>query len=194
MHALSQQLLTLSRMAPEAGIQNPARVKLAKQASDVAIMLAPDAIAKNTELELLTPDSPAEIIGNPTAISILMRNLVDNAIRYCPENSFIKIDIQETPNRTILTVTDNGPGIPKDLRERVFERFYRMMGTKASGTGLGLGIVLQITKLHKADIDLLEPDNHPGLVVKIAFPNTRVNKQLTIISRQTHAITCLSNQ
>ena len=159
-------------MAPEAGIQNPVPVKLSRQASDVAAMLAPEAITKNIDLELASPNSDATIIGNPTAINILIRNLVDNAIRYTPVNSFVKIDIQETSHHVILQVIDNGPGIPKNLRERVFERFYRMIGNKASGTGLGLGIVLQITKLHKATIDLLEPKEHGGLEVKITFPKT----------------------
>jgi two-component system, OmpR family, sensor histidine kinase QseC len=168
---LVQQLLTISRMAPEAGIQNPVRVKLASQASDIAAMLVPDAIAKNTEIELISHDSKAEIIGNPTAISILMRNLLDNAIRYSPEKSLITIEILEDHDKgkVILQVSDNGPGIPKELRERVFERFYRMIGNKASGTGLGLGIVLQIIKLHKADIELLKPKEHDGLIVKISF-------------------------
>ncbi len=167
---LIQQLLTLSRMAPEAGIQNPSSVILSRQASDVAAMLAPEAIAKNIELELASPNHEAVIIGNPTAINILIRNLVDNAIRYTPTDSFVKISIEENQKSVILHVIDNGPGIPKNLRERVFERFYRMMGNKASGTGLGLGIVLQITKLHKATIELLEPENHKGLEVKITFP------------------------
>ncbi|MAR83348.1 MAG: two-component sensor histidine kinase [Legionellales bacterium] len=169
---LIQQLLTLSRMAPEAGIQNPVPVKLSRQASDVAAMLAPEAITKNIDLELASPNSDATIIGNPTAINILIRNLVDNAIRYTPVDSFVKIDINESANHVILQVIDNGPGIPKNLRERVFERFYRMIGNKASGTGLGLGIVLQITKLHKATIELLEPKDHGGLEVKITFPKT----------------------
>tara|TARA_B100001093_G_C26843265_1_gene1021592 strand:- start:1176 stop:2534 length:1359 start_codon:yes stop_codon:yes gene_type:complete len=169
---LIQQLLTLSRMAPEAGIQNPSPVKLSRQASDVAAMLAPEAITKNIDLELLAPNSDATIIGNPTAINILIRNLVDNAIRYTPVDSFVKIDIKETSSNVILQVIDNGPGIPQNLRERVFERFYRMIGNKASGTGLGLGIVLQITKLHKATIELLEPKDHSGLEVKITFPKT----------------------
>ena len=157
-------------MAPEAGIQNPSSVILSRQASDVAAMLAPEAIAKNIELELASPNHEAVIIGNPTAINILIRNLVDNAIRYTPTDSFVKISIEENQKSVILRVIDNGPGIPKNLRERVFERFYRMMGNKASGTGLGLGIVLQITKLHKATIELLEPKNHKGLEVKITFP------------------------
>jgi two-component system sensor histidine kinase QseC len=164
-----QQLLTLSRMDPEASIQDPQAVNLAQQAAEVAAQLAPEAIAKNIELELLNPDSKASIMGNPTAIHILLRNLVDNAIRYSPENSFVKINIEENNNEVILTVMDNGPGIPEELRERVFERFFRVSGTKTTGSGLGLGIVMQIVKLHKAKIELLTPAHSHGLTVKITF-------------------------
>lgn len=164
-----QQLLTLSRMDPEASIHDPQAVNLAHQAAEVAAQLAPEAIAKNIELELLTPDSKATIMANPTAIHILLRNLVDNAIRYSPENSFVKINIEENNDEVTLTVMDNGPGIPEELRERVFERFFRVSGTKTTGSGLGLGIVMQIVKLHKAKIELLTPEHSHGLTVKITF-------------------------
>lgn len=165
-----QQLLTLSRMDPEANIQKPVPIVLAKQVVDVAAQLAPEAIAKNIDLELLAPESNATIIGNATAINILIRNLVDNAIRYSPENSFTKIDIQETNDHVILSVIDNGPGIPEEMRERVFERFFRIAGTQTTGTGLGLGIVLQIAKLHHAQIKLLTPVSGVGLEVQVIFP------------------------
>ncbi|EKD92314.1 MAG: sensor protein QseC, partial [uncultured bacterium] len=99
-------------------------------------MLAPDAITKNIELELLTPDSPSVIKGNAIAIGILIRNIVDNAIRYSPENSTVQIDIQENDQQVILTIRDNGPGIPEALRKRVFERFFRVIGTQSTGSGL----------------------------------------------------------
>ncbi len=168
-----QQLLTLSRMDPEANIAEPVPINLARQAADIAAQLAPEAIAKNIDLELLAPDHSATIMGNPTAISILLRNLVDNAIRYTQENSYVKIDVQETPTTVTLLVIDNGPGIPEELRERVFERFYRVSGTKTTGSGLGLGIVMQISKLHNADINLNTPKEGTGLEVEVIFPKPR---------------------
>lgn len=167
-----QQLLTLSRMDPQDHIKDPAPVVLAKQAMEVAALLAPEAIAKNIELELLTPDCKATLNSNPTFIAILIRNLVDNAIRYSYEGGYVRINIEEDNKHIYLSVTDNGPGIPEELRERVFERFFRVIGNKTTGSGLGLGIVSQIVKLHDADIALETPENGKGLRVKITFPKS----------------------
>jgi two-component system, OmpR family, sensor histidine kinase QseC len=168
-----QQLLTLSRMDPEAEINEPTEINLAKQCSEIAAVLAPEAIAKNIDLELLTPTNTATIIGNATSIGILIRNLVDNAIRYTQENSFVKIKVSQTADTVTLHVIDNGPGIPEELRQRVFERFYRVIGNKTTGSGLGLSIVSQIAKLHRADIKLETPENGVGLEVQVIFPRKK---------------------
>ena len=165
-----QQLLTLSRMAPETGVNEPVEVKLGRVTSEVAALLAPEAIANNIDLELLAGESDALVWGNPTAISILVRNLVDNAIRYSDDGGYVKINIFDDEKTVTLSVEDNGPGIPEDMREQVFERFYRIPGAQATGSGLGLGIVMQIAKLHDAEIKLLTPPSGEGLEVHIVFP------------------------
>lgn len=165
-----QQLLTLSRMVPEATINEPALMDLSKEATEIAAQLAPEAIAKNIDLELISTDEPPMIIGNSTAIGILIRNLVDNAIRYSPPESQISIMIEKNSEQVILRVVDNGPGIPEELRERVFERFFRVIGNQATGSGLGLSIVLQIARLHHATIELKTPANGKGLDFQIHFP------------------------
>lgn len=164
-----QQLLTLSRMDPEASFMNPERIQLGRLATEVAALLAPEAIAKNIDLELVNPESEAVILGNPTYISILIRNLVDNAIRYNNEHGFVKINIEEDDEHTILSVSDDGPGIPEELRERVFERFYRIIGNKSTGSGLGLGIVAQIIQLHRAELELKTPANGKGIEFRVLF-------------------------
>ncbi|MCX7120504.1 MAG: ATP-binding protein [Gammaproteobacteria bacterium] len=164
-----QQLLTLSRMEPEAGLTDTTPVNLAREASEIAAMLAPEAIEKNIELELLSPDSKATINGSATAIDILLRNLIDNAIRYSPPDSFVTIDIQENENQVILIVRDTGPGIPEKLRKRVFERFYRVIGSNAMGSGLGLSIVQQIANLHHAEIELHTPADGKGVEFRVIF-------------------------
>jgi len=165
-----QQLLTLSRMVPEATINEPTQVDISRQAGDVAALLAPEAIAKNIDLELIAPEGKSQILGNATSINILIRNLVDNAIRYTHEGGTVKIDIRANKDTVELHVIDNGPGIPADLRERVFERFFRMIGNQTTGSGLGLGIVQQIAQLHHAEISLKTPKESVGLEVEIIFP------------------------
>jgi two-component system sensor histidine kinase QseC len=80
------------------------------------------------------------------------------------------VSIIDTNNKVTLRVTDSGTGIPAELRERVFERFYRVLGTKTSGSGLGLAIVSQIAALHHAAISLTTPVSGNGLQFDVAFP------------------------
>src|SRR3990167_6307848 len=165
-----QQLLTLNRMTPEAMRDKAIKIDLSKEAADIAAELAPEAIAKKIELELLCCETSPIMIGHPTAIGILLRNLIDNAIRYSPEKSTVTIKIEDRPHKIVLRVIDNGPGIPDELKERVFERFFRIIGTKATGSGLGLGIVLQIVTLHHAEIKLEKPESGQGLDFQVWFP------------------------
>jgi two-component system sensor histidine kinase QseC len=162
-----QQLLTLSRMVPESNLET-SDVNLVHVAQEVIADLVPEAIERNTEIELIAPERQIIIEGNATALSILIRNLVDNAIRYSPPNSTIQVQIEDNEH-VHLCVIDNGPGIPENLRERVFARFYRVLGTKSTGSGLGLGIVQQIVELHHATIKLDTPESGQGLKVVIIF-------------------------
>jgi two-component system sensor histidine kinase QseC len=76
-------------------------------------------------------------------------------------------------HKIIFRVIDSGPGIPSELRERVFERFFRVLGTTAPGSGLGLAIVSQITDLHHAHIALGAPATGSGLQFDVIFPPLR---------------------
>ena len=164
------QLLTLTRMVPEASINDPVRMNLETEAATIAAQLVPDALEKDIEVELIATGSEKPFInGNPTAIGILTRNLIDNAIRYSPKGSLVSIRIKSSEQYVTLSVIDNGPGIPQELRERVFERFYRILGNQATGSGLGLGIVMQIAKLHNADISLDTPTSGKGLKFSVTF-------------------------
>ena len=103
------------------------------------------------------------------SIRILIRNLVYNAISYTPEGSAIQVITERKGKRVILKVIDNGPGIPEELRSRVFERFVRVLGSKSPGSGLGLGIVQQLAELHDAKVYLDTPKTGSGLEVTIIF-------------------------
>ncbi|KTC65168.1 two-component system, OmpR family, sensor histidine kinase QseC (plasmid) [Legionella adelaidensis] len=166
-----QQLLTMSKLVPEAAsINDLDEVQLSKVAREVLAMLAPSAVEKQIELELETDENTPTFQGNPTAISILIRNLVDNAIRYCKENGTVKVKTYFLENEAVLEVGDNGPGIPLELQSRVFERFFRVLGNKSPGSGLGLAIVQQICALHNGRITVASPEEGTGLIVKVFFP------------------------
>lgn len=164
------QLLTLSRLGEEETLTDIKPLDLHKLATEIIAYLAPHALEKNIEIELApSPPSPI-VVGSDTAIGILIRNVVDNAIRYTPPQGEVKVSVITMANQTIFRVVDTGPGIPVELRERVFERFYRILGTKASGSGLGLAIVSQIASLHHASILLSTPPDGTGLQFDVAFP------------------------
>src|SRR5262249_13647417 len=156
--------LTLSRMSPEIGrLEELVSVDLNKLAMEVISQLAPTAIDKQVDIELIANDSNCAVFGNTTALHAMMRNLVDNAIRYTPEGGSIKVIVVEVAARIIFRVIDTGPGIPPDLRSRVFERFFRVLGSNTQGSGLGLAIVQQIVKLYEGTVTLGVPPNGVGL-------------------------------
>lgn len=166
-----QQLLTLSKLAPEADtINDSINVNLVKLTAEVVAQLAPVALDKRVEIVLDAEKETISVMGNVTALSILVRNLVDNAIRYTPSGGFVRVEIMTTAHHVLLKVIDNGQGIPSELRDRVFERFFRVLGNKSPGSGLGLAIVQQIARLHNAEVELLDPEGHQGLEVRVSFP------------------------
>lgn len=164
------QLLTLSRLGEEEALTDTKPIDLHKVATEIIAYLAPHALEKNIEIELVPSPSPPIVFGNDTAIGIMIRNIVDNAIRYTPEGGAVTVSIIDSNAHIIFRVTDTGTGIPVQLRERVFERFFRVLGTKAAGSGLGLAIVSQIAALHHAEIMLGTPPNGTGLQFDVAFP------------------------
>jgi two-component system sensor histidine kinase QseC len=167
-----QQLLIMSKLVPEAsGVNDLDTVNLQRITREVLAMLAPSAVEKQIELEFITDDRAPNIAGNSTALSILIRNLVDNAIRYCTEHGNVLVKVYQQDQDVILEVRDNGPGIPTELQDRVFERFFRVLGNKGSGSGLGLAIVQQISELHNGRVTLESPsEGTTGLIVKVIFP------------------------
>lgn len=167
-HAV-QQLLTLNKALAGNKQVDFEPVNLTAQVREMAALLAPSAIEKHIELTLETSGADAMIYGSPTSIDILLRNILDNAIRYTQTEGKITLHI-ESAQHVILHVIDDGPGIPEALKERVFERFFRVIGSNATGTGLGLGIVQQIAELHGAEITLKDREVGTGLDFIVAFP------------------------
>lgn len=167
------QLLTLSRLNQEDTLNDIKPIDLHKLAAEIIAYLVPVAVEKSIDVELTPPPKFTMIMGNEISLGILIRNIVDNAIRYTPEKGEVKIQVLSNDEEVIFRVTDSGPGVPVELRERIFERFYRVIGTTASGSGLGLAIVSQITELHSARISLSTPPSGVGLQFEVAFPRIK---------------------
>jgi two-component system sensor histidine kinase QseC len=164
---LITQLLTLTRVD---ALDHSAME--ACQISDIAAeeiaALAPAAVEKGVQLELLA-QTDAKVQGNPELLRVLLRNLLDNAIRHTPRGTAVQVNISHEPGAACLSVSDNGPGIAPDERARVPERFYRPPGTQASGSGLGLSIVKRIAEVHDATLQILAMSEAGGLQVKVCF-------------------------
>jgi two-component system sensor histidine kinase QseC len=169
------QLLTLSRLGQEEALSDIKPVDLHKLAAEIIAYLVPVALEKQIEIELEPSPEDSMVSGNDITLGILIRNIVDNAIRYTPPNGEVKVQLLNQNRRVIFRVTDSGPGIPAELRERVFERFFRILGATAPGSGLGLAIVSQIANLHSADVVLGAPENGVGLQFDIIFPRLDPN-------------------
>lgn len=167
------QLLTLSRLNQEDTLKDWHELDLHALTKEALALIVPSALEKNIDIELMPPPSMTTVYGNDIMLGILIRNIVDNAIRYTPTQGEIKVAILNQPHEVILRITDTGPGIPEALRARVFESFYRILGTHASGSGLGLAIVNQIAELHHARISLNTPPEGRGLQFEISFPTIK---------------------
>ena len=164
---LIEQMLTMARLDPEAAGEALGEVDLASLASAVAAELEPLAEAKKLELRLEHME-PARVRGQPQGLYTLVRNLVDNAIRYTPNGGKVSVSVHRDDAGLALQVDDTGPGIPADERARVFDRFYRLPGSDAEGSGLGLAIVRAVAERHGATVEL---DGTPGggLTVRVRF-------------------------
>lgn len=166
---LVDQLLTLARLEPGLESINLENCNLSRLVSDIVDDVMPFAAGKNITIDFRNMRS-IQIPVHTHAVSLLIRNLLDNAIRYSGYGGHIDIDLSEKDTGVLLQIADSGPGIPRELREDVFKRFFRANQTAETGSGLGLSIVKQIADLHHARIELGESGQH-GLQVDIFFPN-----------------------
>jgi len=168
---LVEQLLSLARQEPRAEIVRK-HVKLDELAREVVAEMVTLADARKIDLGI-SISQPAEVLGNPDALRTLLRNLVDNAVRYTPVGGRVDLSVLEPEKGgTVVRVVDTGPGIAAAERQRVFDRFYRTPGTAPPGSGLGMAIVKAIADAHGASIGLDTGSDGQGLAVTLTFPVT----------------------
>jgi two-component system OmpR family sensor kinase len=170
---LVEQLLSLARQEPRADMARR-RLRFDDLAREVVAEMIPLADARKIDLGI-SASQPAYVLGDSDALRTLVRNLVDNAVRYTPTEGRVDVSVQDsdepgTSHGAVLRVVDTGPGIPPDERKRVFDRFYRPPVTAPPGSGLGMAIVKAIADAHGATIVLDTDPNTRGLSVTVSFP------------------------
>lgn len=171
---LIDQLLQMAKLDPDAQLSAPHPIQLdemLKQTVANSSILAAD---KSIDLGVTQCDS-IKLMGHSQAIQALIRNLIDNAIRYTPRGGVIDVSLHESSGEVLLQVADSGPGIPESERERVFERFHRIGGDDVQGSGLGLSIVAEVATMHNARI-ILGDAELGGLLVTVLFHPMEADK------------------
>lgn len=161
------QMLELARLDPESGLPDPQAVDLENLAETVCAELGPSILAKNLDFDFAA-DPDCIVTGQRDWLRILIRNLVDNAIRYTPAGGRIRIGIRGTEGGCRFEVSDSGPGIPAGERETALRRFHRLNHAEQPGSGLGLAIVARIAELHGARLELATAETG-GLAARIHF-------------------------
>jgi two-component system OmpR family sensor kinase len=164
---LVEQLLVLARQEANEAPRQP--VELASLARRAVADLIGVAQAKQIDLGLQRADA-GEVEAQPEALMILLRNLVDNAIKYTPSGGTVDVSVSAEQGALAVTVEDSGPGIPAEERGRVFDRFYRVPGSDAAGSGLGLAIIKAIAERHGATLTLGASARLKGLDATVRFP------------------------
>jgi two-component system sensor histidine kinase TctE len=166
---LVNRLLALAKAEPNAGRQSDHRpLDLNFVASEATASLVAEAVDKNIELSFDGSEAPALILGDTQSLQELVINVVENAVLYTQCGGTVAVTVKDEATVQLI-VEDNGPGIPEEERERVFERFYRILGTGISGSGLGLSIVSEIARSHNARVLLERGSNCCGTKVVIQF-------------------------
>jgi two-component system sensor histidine kinase TctE len=164
------QLLVLAKSGPVDGMSEFKPVNLETLVKETCMDWAPKALQRKMDLSFEGPRQAVYVRGDELLLREMLANLLDNAILYGSEHGNIIVELSR--NRTpSLIVEDDGPGIPDQEREKIFERFYRIPGSSGNGCGLGLAIVKEIADLHKARLELSRISAAGGTRVIIVFPN-----------------------
>lgn len=178
MNRMVNRLLALARSESKGALSRTKEpLDINQIASVVTASNVPEALNKKVELEFSSSPAPAIIHADQGAIEELIGNLVENSVLYTEPGGNVLVKIVTDDKSTSLIVEDEGPGIPEDKREIVFERFYRIPGTEQAGTGLGLAIVKDVATAHDARIEIQNGSDGKGTRFIVSFP--RIQDQPT---------------
>lgn len=165
---LVDQMLQLARLDPESGLPDPQPVDLGVLAEAVCADLGPLILEKSLDFSLdATPG--CTVNGQAEWLRVLVRNLVDNAIRYTPPGGQLRVAVEHAAEQIRFSVSDSGPGIPAGERNSVLRRFHRLDQGTQPGSGLGLAIVARIAELHGAELELATARDLHGLQATVVW-------------------------
>lgn len=170
---LVEQLLTLARLEASAAASTsapaaPATVDLGAVAQRMAAELAPAALARHQTLTL--DAAPAcQVAGNELLMGVLVRNLIDNALRYSPDGAQVEVTVASNAGQIMLQVQDSGGGMTAEEIARLGERFYRVLGSEQTGSGLGWSIVRRIAAVFGAQVQVRRSAQLGGLAVTVQW-------------------------
>lgn len=162
-----EQILALARLEAGAASEQRARIELITLTTEVIEELAALIAEKDIALSLTHDIDEVWVSGHEVALTAMFRNLIENALRYSGSGGQVDVAIQREGDAVIIAISDDGPGIPVEKREAVFERFHREVESESRGYGLGLSIVQRAIQLHQANIELLASPFGSGLQVRI---------------------------
>jgi two-component system sensor histidine kinase QseC len=170
---LVEQLLTLSRLEaaanPGAALPLNTPIDLSAVTRRTCADLAPASLLRQQELTL---DAPAVclVAGDDALLGVLVRNLVDNALRYSPDGATVQVSVAQRSGQVELLVQDSGPGLTDPEIARLGERFYRVLGSDQPGSGLGWSIVKRIADVFAAEVQVQRASPLGGLAVTVRWP------------------------
>ncbi|MDZ7753912.1 MAG: ATP-binding protein [Gammaproteobacteria bacterium] len=165
---LVEQVLLLARLEGDWNVMMDSELELEALSRDVMSDVAPKALVKGLDLSF-RGHGPVYVRGNEELMRVLIRNLLDNAIRCTPAGGSVKLDISGDANGIHMFVEDTGPGIPAKKRSQVLQRFCRLPAAVGEGYGIGLSIVERIAEVHKGRVLLEDGSSGRGLKVGVCF-------------------------
>ena len=181
---LAEQMLVYSRTQANDDQERREPIVVADMVSESIAVLDTLLRAKSQRIKVMTAagSEAATILAEPIKLQRLIHNLLDNASRYGPPGSEIAVALQTVNQSLVLEVSNGGPPIPVNLRERVFEPYYRLPNSGAEGSGLGLAIVKEIAGQHNAEVSLQSIDGHQGTLVTVTFPLYQVGCPMSAVA------------
>ena len=166
---LIEQLLAMARL--DSGTDKRGRFTQLDLATLVCAQVEEQQpFATRRQIQLVSSAATAQMLGDRDLLGILLRNLIDNAIRYSPPHTRVSVECAQHDRCVELRVSDSGVGVARADRARIFERFYRVSGSQDYGSGLGLSIVQRVAELHGAHLEVGSGPQDRGLRITLRFP------------------------